>query len=360
MADLQFNTSIILDGPWLIEKAQLDALSKAVDDTFEKFRIHHDNRSKAAIEQDFQERLKRHQDNVKSKRTPEPPLQIKASDPQPPPKKTKSKQNGLHKQLRAQAEEYIRAGYNFSPPTRKIKIDVEGNKKLEGESIGEMLKQPVVESVRALSLDVELGKPYSAHPSCTLSISPYGSLQIRAGPDGSPIALEAFNTLKDWAVAAQAPRWQRWWLNLYGLHWLIFFIIFVVCGTLSRAQPPVSPYIKEAHALLSAGLTPQNRDKAIETTLALMSGYIPPGTPQSAPLMSSSTATAIILVALILCIIAYVSPPKFALGIGLGEKTVNLWRKWLSLLRAIPVFIVSAILIPMLRNLLASWFGGPS
>ena len=360
MADLRVTTNTKLDGPWLIAKEQIETLDKAIEDAFEKIKSHFESRFAEAVEQDFQERLRRHHEAVRSERHLRQRLAPRGTTPQEQegsdekPTKPRAK---LRERLRAQATEAVQGRYGYSAPVKKIKIDVEGDKNLQGESFSEMMKQPSADSVKPLSLEVDINHNYGGQPFCTLSISSYGDLRISAGPEGSPAALAAFNSVKDWAVSIQAPRWQRAWMRLYGLQWFAFFGVVVACLSLSQARRPESPYFNEAHALLASGVTPQNQTKAIELTLALTSGYIPPNTPQQTPALSRAAAMAIIAIAFAVAMIAHKSPPDFALGIGLGAKTVDRWRRWLATVRRVPAFLVTLALIPKLKELVFGWLG---
>ncbi len=182
-------------------------------------------------------------------------------------------------------------------------------------------------------------------------------MAISASPPDNPAVTELYGDLKNWAQSVAPRPWQRIWVSSdHGFDILLWMIciFFALSVFLPNKQDQSKSYFQnQAKELLKHGVDASNERKAMETLLAIESGYEGPPTSSPPP---SRRSIAFVVGALISCLI-YSIPPRSVIGIGRGQKLLEGWNRWLAFISVtVPTYLASVYLWPKLAALLSSIF----
>jgi type IV secretory pathway VirB2 component (pilin) len=175
-------------------------------------------------------------------------------------------------------------------------------------------------------------------------------LTLQVSPSGSESATTCFSVFRRWLRSIQAPRWQQWWC-LTGpfrfILWVVFAAAVGMVWVASQGDVDSEYYKQQAQEILRHGVTPDKQQKALETLLALQSGYAAPIAHNSG---TGKWFLFFVIGGTIVCLILSY-PPKLMLGLGPGEDKIRHWRRWTRyVFVVVPTFVASNFLWPVLSG----------
>jgi hypothetical protein len=178
-------------------------------------------------------------------------------------------------------------------------------------------------------------------------------LTISASPSDSSVVTDLFGDLRNWAQPVVPKPWQRIWVStghmLDSLLW-VFWVLFALFVLFPSKQDENKLYFQtQARELLKSGVNASNERKALETLLAIESGYEAPPS-SSSPI--SRRSIALVVGTFFSCLI-FSFPPRSVFGIGYGEKLLASWKGWLKFISvSVPGYLASIYLWPKITALL--------
>jgi hypothetical protein len=189
--------------------------------------------------------------------------------------------------------------------------------------------------------------------SATAQISPRA--YVNGSPEDLEEAREAFAACEYWLERKREGWWPCFWNANVPLFWLALgvslILLQVFIGVYTSTATPTSQHKAEAREMLRRGLAKEDTQRAVELTLAIVSGY----EPAAGSGVSIWWFFAPCMAGLVACIALSVAP-RTVIGVGKGEKSLKRWRAWIKFVSVtVPLFIFGAFLVPMLRDLLKFW-----
>jgi hypothetical protein len=165
-----------------------------------------------------------------------------------------------------------------------------------------------------------------------------------------------FSAIKGWMNSIKAPFWQRLARGaLYGCWWAVFvLILWISVAVFTNTVAPEWEQIKHAHELLKNGIDNSEINDALGTLLAIESKYEKPNNyiTWSFPVWN----ICLLIVGFFLCLGLSIIP-KVVIGIGKGEHSIILWRRWLHFISyTIPIVVLSSFVWPLVVNWIKSLF----
>ncbi|MGA2801247.1 MAG: hypothetical protein ABSE97_02580 [Verrucomicrobiota bacterium] len=326
MAEFIHSTESHIDGPFLIDRAHLEALDKILKEEWSRFREKRNKMLDQSVEEKFQEeRAQSFNKNVTDER------------------------------LRENIRSYLEKTHDFQE--RKECFLYLRN--------GSAVKVPdFVTAFRESDLqDKEPNGLYavleSGEHSCKVKLTGRNaSLEVEVAPNRNQFVQETLMVLKNWQNSVRPPRWQSIWVKIVSLgvaHWFIWFMVCLFSLMLIEQQAEntqVHKYSQEASQLLNAtNLSTENQGKAIQLLLAKTYGYAPQ------PIKREFPGWFFVLVfgGLAYCL-AFSFTPRVSIAIGLGEKKVQFWRKYSTfILITTPTFIFGTFMWPKIESILKSF-----
>lgn len=324
MAEFIYTTSTNISGPWLIDSDKLETLDKTLDEEWTRITKYQEELIKKKVDQIMEE------DQYIPKEDDKRALEIESR--------------------RKEIEARVRSRSLYSDD-RSITIHLKGNKKVIVKTFGEALRQQSLLEELPISFSALI---QSGHIKGEFELRKNGHLDISVSPEHLPESRELFAALKRWASTVSPPKWQQFWLDFNPGQWLVWFVVLVIAlSVLGNSESVAKKYYKqEAMELLKNGLSQDEQLKAIETLLALESGYIPKDQSIARP----GWVTLLLFGGLMACVVLTITP-KSRIGIGKGQDSINRWRLWIRVVFVlVPVFIFVNVIWPYLSKLVPNLF----
>jgi hypothetical protein len=325
MAEFIHSTESQIDGPFLIDRTQLEALDNILQEEWARFK---EKRSEK-LDQSVEDRFKEERDRSYNKEV------------------TSEK---LRESIRGKLEK----SYDFRE--RKECLLYLRN--------GSVAKVPdFVTAFREPDLqDKEPNGFYAILESCNYSCQirltgRRATLEVDVAPKRNQFVQETLMVLKNWQNAVRPPKWQTLWLEIVdytAAHWVVWFLACIFSFTFIELQAEttqVHTYSQEASQILNAtNLSVENQGKAIQLLLAKTYGYAPQ------PIKREFPGWFFLLVfgGFAYCL-ALSFTPTVSIAIGLGEKKVQFWRRYSTfILITTPLFIFTTFMWPKIEAFLHS------
>lgn len=326
MADFYYQTSISIRAPWLLDATQLAELDAIITDQWKRLNEYRDKKIEREVEEAFSS-------------------EIETTYPQPEKKKEKEA-------IRDALRQRISERYQNQNKHLEISLILAGGKKLVANSIKEAIQHAAVADAEVEKLSVNLRV---ADVNADFEIhADYNQISCRVSPEALPESREAFASIRDWIAKHRPARWQSRWGDLCLLLWIIWFaysfLSLSILDSKSRKSP--SQYQTQAVDIVKQGVSSTNQAKAIESMLALQTGYNPNPTPSKAPRWWLPS----VAFGLLACLVFTIKPGSH-IGIGKAEVKVRLWRRWVQLLTVVlPGLLLSSFAWPALSDFIKSLF----
>jgi hypothetical protein len=314
MAQLSYPTELTISAPILVDQTHLTSLDTVLDQYTERLRDEQEARIQTRIER----ALRRRSDD-----------QISSGED------------------RKQIESEVRAEYERE--RRGVALYLSGGSTLTANRFEEAINQPHLtrELPVGFRCDFEIGQ---VEASISLRSRWESAIGITVRPNTSIAAQELFGALENWASEIRPPHWQRLWLA--ASMWIRFLLFFwVVLGLpfmfFGVEQDAKDVYQPEAKQLLQQGVNANNEQKAIELTLAIISG---------AGSKSSWFRPGIqgwgFWIAGLALLVGLSVRPEAVIGIWEGKRRLKFWRLWIrTVWVSIPVLILRSVIWPRLLKI---------
>lgn len=323
MAEFIHATQERIKGPFLIDRSQIEALNRILEEEWLRFTTERKRIVDQAVEDQFKElRPKSYYKNE--------------SDDQ------------MRKRIREQVEDS-----SVNKQRKECFVFFRNGSVAKVPDFAKALCEPDLQDKEPNGLYAVLE---SGARSCELTLTTQPTtLTVEVAPKRDQFVQQTLMVLKNWQNSVRPPKWQRIWFQLDGLQWFLWLgaVVFSLIFIQHRAESEaVRKLGQEAMQLLATNLSVQQQGKAIQLLLAKTYGYAPAPVKREYP----SWFLFIITVGLAYCI-ALSFVPNVAIGIGNGEKKVRNWR-WYStlILISIPAFVFTTFMWPKLEHFLISMF----
>jgi hypothetical protein len=314
MAQLSYPTELKIPVPILINHSQLIGLDAVLDQYSGRLRDEQEVRIQARIER------------VLSRRSAE---------------------TTVTDERRRQIDSEIRAEYERE--RRSVAVYLSGGSTLTANRFEEAVNQPHLTRELPLGFrcDLEIGQ---VGASIALRSSFSSGLDIVVRPNSSVAAQELFGALENWASGIAPASWQRFWLaatfwtRIFLFFWLILGLPFMFFGFQQEAKEVYQP---EAKQILQQGVNSNNQQKALELTLAIVSG----AGPKSGVFRPGVRGWGYWLAGFLLLVVLSFCP-EVVVGIWKGKGRLSFWRFWIQTVWvSIPALILTTVIWPQILSL---------
>jgi hypothetical protein len=228
---------------------------------------------------------------------------------------------------------------------REIRVLLDDGSRVAARSFEDAAKERAFDARVARGFEIELR---SGEVSVALELDPMvgspfsivvGGLTLRAQPDSSDVAEDAFTTLRHWVDVYKPSFWFRWW-DALSFASIPLFLIAIGTAAIAFDSGDSSEQIRRNQAAqLLQHFTPADDHRALELLLRFESHAREAGS--HGPDWSRFFSVVVLLaVPLVLCAIC----PGSIVGLGRGEKAIARWKGWIRILFiAAPLFLVQAL-----------------
>ena len=302
--------------PLLIDKTQLDTLRVVLADEWSRWMVEYDK----SLNHEIDVRLKKDPSCHGGKeRNPE------------------VVRESLRKDLMARRE--FRIVKNYIVNLRK-------GDAVSFDDFDSLLRSPFLidKEVRGLKIHQEAGLR-----SCEITISD-SECEIDVNPSLDVFAQQTYTVLRNWQSDISPSWWLRLWDEWHGIALLIWFIVWAI---LSNAHDKKSESqgmktaIASAYDIVKTGVSDVNRDKALELILIKQYGY----SGVSVVVEYGWWYYIVVVGGFFYSCLLFVKP-KIAVGIGVGERKVWLWRRYIKFMAiTLPVFVFTTFFWPRVMSL---------
>ena len=303
-------------GPWLLDLQQLQQLDEIVNVQWEKLSVYRNNRIIQEIE--------RNCNNY-------------------PEERRKSIRDGI--------VERVKNSYENRNFYKILSINYKSGRKLEVESFKEAAMHKEFENDMPLKFTYKIN---CVDIEAEIKTSSYLTNQIEYSVNtcSIPEAQELFYELEGWLKRVKPSFLVKSW-SVFGAWLLILTLILLGVHFISpfNNNTKKDTLIQEAHKILNDGISNDEISKVLEILLSLETKYnFNLGEVESKEINYSKLS---IFLAISLCVLILSFPPKSIIGIGKGEKKLNIWRNWIKVVTyIIPVLVILPIIINKLSNIL--------
>jgi hypothetical protein len=335
MAEFFYPAVSRMDGPFLIDRAQLEALDKILNSEWARFEAEHEEALAEAIERKLEEKHMVWQlsgaseEDLRGIHTPE---------------------NELRKQMRAEIEN----SYGHRKE-RICSITFANEAYAKVSDFASAIHEPDLQDTLPTGFTIYL---CGRDRKCQLALwtpSVTGRMEITVEPKGDKFVEQTLAVLKDWQKSVRPVWWHKLWSEIGFAIWGIWIIAVVMSGLfLSQSQDAavISDYRNQAWGIVTNGVTATNQGKAMELMLMKTFSVYPKVSKTAYPhwfwMLIFGGAAYCIAISL---------RPQVALSIGRGEKRVKFWRCYSRVVGpTIPLFIFSTIYLPRIEAFLKTLF----
>jgi hypothetical protein len=326
MTGLIHSTDSNFSGPWLLDRDALDAFDALMDEESQKLRDLRETKLAESVERELQNDLKRRSRYETKEPTAKEIEQMR---------KVNAENLG---RLRAYAAE-----------DRVITIHFRSKKRIRVSRFSDAFRMP--------ELAEELPTGFNAEYSCggisaSVSLNKYGSsfgvpgLEIAVSPDTEQASKELYAVLRGWERSFRPSLLHQKWSSITLCLWIVWGLAFGVTVGAASADSSGRLYRDQGRAMLQGGLKPGDELKALETILAIETGYAPTPTATT----PSRRGASIVVGLFIACCLISVRP-KFAISIGIGENRTKYWRRYANFIFVtIPCGLMSLFFWPFIAD----------
>lgn len=327
MAEFIHSTESEIEGPFLIDRPQLEALNKILDEEWIRFKEERERRINEAVEQKFKAERADFFNKDKS-----------------------------DEQLRAKMRNSLESSYEFRE-RKECMIFLKNGSAAKVADLVTAFREPELQDKEPNGFYVAFK---SGEQTCEVTLtSRWPSLKVKVSPEGNQFVQETLMVLKNWQNSVRPPKWLWTWIKIINFgspHWLIWFMAILLSTVLieSRVEHAQTyPYSQEAKSLLSStNLTAEDQGRALKLILAKNYNYAP----QTAKLEFPGWFYLLAFGGFFYCC-AFSYRPTVSIAIGKGEKEVQFWRIYSKfLLITTPTFIFTTFFWPKIQSLFQSFF----
>ena len=182
-------------------------------------------------------------------------------------------------------------------------------------------------------------------PSALLSVDSAGLRIEVSEPDEE--GQQFFSAIHQWALIHEATWPVRLWCKAGPMLGTVLGVVSFAFLLLSFGTDSEVAFKAEGRQILSEGIGDANRDRALAILLALASNY-----PHQ---QGSGVNTIVLKIAGVLAVLGLLIgfPPTFVLGVGIGQRRLTRWRRWIAL---VSVGVPTTIILPILLDYVMAAF----
>lgn len=321
MADFIHKTSSEIDGPFLLDRTQLESLDKTLREEWARFEEEYDKTLSESVEKTFCEE-RRHSWN----------------------------EGQSDEALRASIRDKLKQSYEFRK-VRQCAITLDNGSIAKVTDFSAAFREPELQDKTPTGFVVGME---SAGRKCYVTLT-RRSMEVEVAPKGDYFVQQTLTMLKNWQNSVRPSFWQSLWHKWSFMAWFVWFgLIFGSLQIFDRQYDHAlkAEYTQQALSLVTNGIAPDKQGKAME--LLLVNAY------NLSPSKSISKFPGWFLLlafgGLVYCILLSIKP-DVAVAIGRGEGKVQCWRKYSKfILITAPFFIFITFLWPKIETVLKSWF----
>ena len=248
--------------------------------------------------------------------------------------------------LRSAIESELR-GYLRYEQLRDLTIYFADGRKLRVESFSEAISHVEIidELPVAFQLDFKCGNVSLSIETQDFSES---RLRVSASSPGNKAAQDLYGDVKNWLRNIKPSKWLAVWGKVADLSFLVWMAWFFGLWVISAISFTNSvDYKSVGRQIVEKGITPENRDQALQAILAIQSEY------GSMAFHPNVAFWIFVLGGFLACLILSYAP-KIVIGLGKGEQRISSWKAWIKFVFAyIPLFVASNIVAPILVEFLS-------
>jgi hypothetical protein len=242
-----------------------------------------------------------------------------------------------------------------SQEKREVVITLKTGDKIKGSRFSEIIRHPNTPNCQVDHCNITI---ICGEFDVSIAFSKHiiESLNINITPPGKQESAELFVKLEQWARNIALPKWIVFWKKYNGLQWGL--VIALLGGLFSLALVPVGgskeEIRKEAVSLLKKGIGPNDQEKAFTLILSFLADY-PGGPPMMhiRPWFWFAAGTTLLMSILI------AFPPRSAIGIGCGARSIAHWRTWIKIVSiTLPTFLIMNVLSSTVGSAVFEWIRG--
>ena len=327
MAEFTHSTESEIGGPFLIDRSQLEALDRILQDEWGRFEVEH----KRALDEAVEKELKQERSH-----------------------------SWNHDKDDDQLRTFIRKSLELSRAFQKRRqcvITLKGGTSATVPDFAAALREPDLRDKEPTGFVTVLE---SGDRACyvTLQSRLDSSLKVEVAPKRDQLVQQTLTVLKNWQNSVRPPPWQRGWhlfCQFQIFHWMIWLMVVLLSQVAINGELEASSkqeLRQQALTLLTNGVPPDKQGKAIEVLLANAFDYHP----KKAALKYPNWFFLLLFGGFAYCIALSIKP-NVAIAIGHGANKVQLWRKYSKfILITTPAFIFSTFFWPKIEHILKAIF----
>jgi hypothetical protein len=327
MAEFTHTTESEIKGPFLIDRSQLEALDRILQDEWGRFDEEHKRAVDEAAEVQFEEER--------------------------PHSWNKDKDD---KQLRALVRQKLERSREFRK-RRQCVITLKGGTSATVPDFAAALREPDLRDKEPAGFVAVLE---SGERACYVTLESRWdtSLKVEVAPKRDQLVQQTLTVLKNWQNSVRPPLWLRWWhlfCQYHFIHWMIWLMAVLFSLLIIRDQFETTfkqDLRQQALPLLTNGVPADKQGKAIELLLANAFDYHPKKADSKYP----NWFFLLLFGGFAYCVALSIKP-DVAVAIGHGERKVRFWRGYSKfILITTPTFFFTMFFWPKIESFLKSVF----
>jgi len=299
MGVLIYPTSKSIDGPWLLDKNDLEELDVIIDKIYSKFSESVDIKS---TESAFE-------------------------------KKSNSTKEEIKKEIESERK-YIK---DYKRDNKTVTILYNNEIKFKGKTIKEIIVHTQKTDFKAKKIYVTVNYGSSHKFLLIINNNDYGNIIFEIDCYDNEIRDELLFDVNNWINKRKQNRliqlWSDWGkIVSYGILAIMFLSLLFI---------KISNNNQQAYDIINHGVDSTNIYKAVELTLSSQVGYSPEHPANNTSILNIIIHSKVWFIGILLTIILFVSP-KTTIGIGKSEDRMKFYKFWIKLnIFSIPILIIS-------------------
>ena len=323
MAEFIHTTNSEIEGPFLIDRSQLEALDHILNEEWARFEEEHKKTLHDAIEEEFSKERAHSWNKGKS-----------------------------DAELRASAKESLERSYQFRKE-RYCSITLRDGSIVCLPDFAAAFRERDLQDKEPSGFVTGM---QSCEHTCSITLERrWTSLKVEVAPKGDHFVQQTFTVLKNWQDSVRPSLWQLWWHKFGSAAWFIWFLAMFVSLQLivQRREAEVkNDYRQQTSALLTNGISADKQGKAIELLLANAYDIHP----QKAGSKFPNWLLLLTFGGFAYCIALSIKP-DVAIAIGRGVGKVRFWRKYSTfILITTPSFVFVTFYWPKIETIIKGFF----
>jgi len=323
MTNFIYPISSEIDGPFLLDRSQLENLDKVLKEEWERFEEDFKQTLDEAVENEFNESRSKEWNGDKSDEA-----------------------------LRAEARNRLEVSYNFRK-SRHCSIILDNGTIAKVLDFTSAFREPDLLDKDPSGFIVSME---SGQHKCYITLSgKYASLKVEVEPQADYFVQQTLITLKNWQDSVRPSIWESLWRKFSPYIWLIWisavFMSFIIIDSHNENLIKFSCR-EQARTLFTNGIALDQQGKALQLLLANVYNIAPNNTLYIIP-----NWFYLFFIGGGLYSIAFSIRPNVSIAIGKGVRKVRFWRIYSKfILYTFPAFIFTTFFWPKLDDFLKHLF----